>query len=52
MYQFDVFGKEEGGLKNASRVLDLGEDAKIRNLGQKLREHKSKPAEFILPVHA
>lgn len=51
MHQFDIFVKKEGGSKNASRVLDKGGDAKTLNLGQKPRESKSKPAEFILPVH-
>lgn len=52
MHQFDIFGKKEGGLKNASRVLDKGGDAKTLNLGQKPRKSRYKPSEFILYVHA
>lgn len=51
VHQFDVFGKKERGLKNASRVLVKGGDAKILNLGQKPRENKSKCTEFIYSLH-
>lgn len=51
VHQSDIFGNREGGLKNASGVLEIGMDDKGIHLDQQPRESKSKHAEFILSVH-